>query len=125
MTRREPEVDEWFEKYEHDNVDALMTARDVILGSDDRVTETIKWSTPTFLYRGNILSFTASKSGVGLMFHRGSELPGRHPRLEGDGKLVRTMRFDDVGDVEAGKADIQAAVVAWCDLRDQPAGRVN
>lgn len=118
MKRRQPEVDAWFENYEHDNVETLMTARDVILDSDDRITETIKWSTPTFLYKGNILSFTASKRGVGLMFHRGSELPGRHPRLEGDGKLVRTMRFEGVDDVEAGKADIQAAVVAWCDLQD-------
>jgi hypothetical protein len=57
------------------------------------VTESIKWKTPTFAYHGNIASFNPSKRLLSIMFHRGAEIPGDHPRLEGDGKLVRTMRF--------------------------------
>lgn len=37
---------------------------------------------------GNIASFSPAKNFVSLMFHRGAELPGKHPRLEGDGQLV-------------------------------------
>jgi hypothetical protein len=96
----------------------MQRAREIILGADDRVTETIKWSTPTFVYKGNILSFTPSKTGVSLMFHRGAEIPGDHPRLEGDGRLVRTMRFTDKNRVEAGRHDIETAVAAWCGWRD-------
>jgi hypothetical protein len=58
-----------------------------------------------------------SKHLLSIMFHRGAEIPGNHPRLEGDAKLVRTMRFTDLDQLEAGKADLEAAVRAWCDWK--------
>jgi hypothetical protein len=51
------------------------------------------------------------------MFHRGAEIPGEHPRLEGDGKLVRTMRFAGPEELEAARADLEAVVRAWCESR--------
>ena len=114
------EVDRWFEQRDHPLAEALQHARQIILGADDRVTETIKWSTPTFVYKGNILSFTPSKVVISLMFHRGAEIPGSHPRLEGDGKLVRTMRFTSLDEVETGRADLELVIAAWCDWRDSP-----
>jgi hypothetical protein len=114
---RNPEVDKWLDETNHP-LDAMMRrARDIILGADERVTESIKWKTPTFAYEGNIASFNPSKSRISIMFHRGLEIPGEHPRLEGDGKLVRTMRFSDLDDLEAGKGDLEAAVRAWCDWK--------
>ena len=113
--RKTPEVDAWLEAR---SVEAMQVAREIVLDSDQRVTETIKWSTPTFVYEGNILSFTLSKEGVGLMFHKGVEIPGNHPLMTGDGKLVRTMRFADAEQVESARGEIQRAVVAWCDWRD-------
>jgi hypothetical protein len=41
----------------------------------------------------------------------------QRPRLEGDGRLVRTMRFGGLDELEAGRADLEAAVRAWCDLK--------
>ena len=97
-----PEVDRWFDEARH-ALDAVMRrTRDIILAADDRVTEAIKWKTPTFAYKGNIASFNPSKYVVSLMFHRGAEIPGEHPRLEGDGRLARTMRFTDADELEAG-----------------------
>jgi hypothetical protein len=81
------------------------------------VTETIKWKTPTFAYRGNIASFNPSKHFLSGRFHRGAEIPGEHPHLEGDGKLVRTMRFADRDQLEAAKADLEAVIQAWCDWK--------
>ena len=92
----------------------MRRARDIILAADDRVTESIKWNTPTCAFRGNIASFNPSKSSVRIMLHRGAEIPGRHPRLEGDGKLVRTMRFVDLDDVESRRADLERVIRAWC-----------
>ena len=92
----------------------MQLVRDIVLGVDDRITEAIKWQTPTYAFEGNIFSFTPSKKGVGLMFHRGSEIPGDHPRLEGEGKLVRTMRLADETEVEAARGDIEAVIAAWC-----------
>lgn len=61
----------------------------------------IKWKTPTFSYQGNIFSFNPAKNLISLLFHRGAEIPGNHPRLDGEGKLARTMRFADLDDVRA------------------------
>ena len=114
---RNPDVDRWFEERDHPLDAAMRRAREIILGADERVTESIKWKTPTFAFKGNIASFAPAKNAVSLMFHRGAELPGRHPRLAGDGKLVRTMRFTDLEDVEAGRGDLERAIRAWCDLK--------
>jgi hypothetical protein len=111
---RNPDVDRWCEERNHP-LDAVMwRAREIILAADERVTESIKWKTPTFAFRGNIASFNPSKNVVSIMFHRGAEIPGNHPRLEGDGKLVRTMRF---ASLEDGRADLERAVSAWCDWK--------
>jgi hypothetical protein len=114
---RNPEVDRWFDERDHPLEPALQRAREIILGADERVTEAIKWKTPTFAFRGNIASFSPSKNAVSIMFHRGAEIPGPHPRLAGDGKLVRTMRFADLGDVEAGRTDLERVIRAWCDWK--------
>jgi hypothetical protein len=109
-----PEVDAWFAERKHPLTDAMQLARRLILEADPRVTESIKWKTPTFDFRGNIVSFNPSKKFVSLLFHRGAEITGDFPRLEGDGRLVRTMRFADVGEVEQAADELQAVIQAWC-----------
>ena len=109
------EVDDWFADRGHPLTDAMQLARRLILVADPRVTESIKWKTPTFSYRGNIVSFNPAKNLVSLLFHRGAEIPGDFPRLEGDGRLVRVMRFADVGEVEQASDELQAVIRAWCD----------
>ncbi|MGH6924723.1 MAG: DUF1801 domain-containing protein [Propylenella sp.] len=116
---KNPEVDQWLAKKKHPLDAALRRVRDIILKADRRVTEEIKWSTPTFAYKGNIASINPSKKLISIMFHRGAEIPGKHPRLEGDGKLVRTMRFADLNDVEKGRADLEAVIRAWCDWSEK------
>ena len=54
---------------------------------------------------------------VSLLFHRGAEIPGDFPRLEGDGRLARVMRFADIGEVEEGADELQAVIRAWCESR--------
>ena len=95
----------------------MQRARAIILQADARVTESIKWKTPTFSYNGNIVSFSPAKKFVSLMFHRGSEIPGDFPRLEGDAALVRVMRLKDLAAVEEAKHELQAIIRAWCDRR--------
>ena len=119
MTRANPDVDKWFDG-QQDNpiIESLALAREVIMSADDRVEESIKWKTPTFAYQGNIVSFTlGAKNFVSLMFHKGATIPGDHPRLEGDSKEVRTMRFDDYDDLSKNRGDLEAVITAWCDSR--------
>ena len=109
-----PEVDVWFAERQHPLEDAMQLTRRLILDADPRVTEWVKWKTPTYSFNGNIVSFNPSKKLVSLLFHRGAEIPGDFPRLEGDGRLVRTMRFADVGEVEEAADELQAVIRAWC-----------
>ena len=51
------EVDAWFDDFDHPLKDAMVRVREVILGADSRIEETVKWSTPTFMYKGNLVSF--------------------------------------------------------------------
>jgi hypothetical protein len=112
-----PEVDVWFEEYEHPARDAMLRVREIIL-SNERMTETIKWKSPTFVYKGNMASFNPrTKAHVSLMFHTGASIPGDHPRLEGGGDTARYMKFADLDDVESARADLEAVVEAWCRSR--------
>ena len=110
----DPEVDAWFATRAHPMADALQLARRLILDADPRVTESIKWPTPKFAFQGNIVSFNPAKKQVSLLFHRGAEIPGEFPRLVGDGRLVRTMRFADADDVQQAADELQAVIRAWC-----------
>jgi hypothetical protein len=108
------EVDHWFAERQYPLTDAMQLARQLILQADSRVSESIKWKTPTFSYEGNIVSFNPSKKFVSLMFHRGAEIQGDFPHLEGDGRLVRIMRFADAREVQHARDELQAVIRAWC-----------
>ncbi len=112
-----PEVDAWFQAYDHPAKDAMLRLREIILG-EERITEAIKWKSPTFMYEGNMASFNPrTKAHVSLMFHTGASIPGDHPRLEGGGETARYMRFGDLADVESARDAIEEIVNAWCESR--------
>jgi len=113
-----PEVGAWFKSLDHPLKNAMLQVRKIIMTTDRRVTETIKWKSPTFVFEGNMASIDPrSKKHVQLMFHQGAALPGKHPRLEGGGGTVRYMRFEGPDEVEAKKPDLEAAVRAWVKLK--------
>jgi hypothetical protein len=118
LSNANPQVDDWFQTLNHPLKEAMLLTRQIILDADERISESIKWSTPTFEFKGNLVSFQPkAKQFVSLMFHRGAEIPGEHPELEGDSALVRIMRFQDEADVEAHRSALQAVVRAWCDWK--------
>jgi hypothetical protein len=85
-----PEVDAWLERYENPLKPLVMRVREIILAADPRITEVVKWSTPTFTYRGNLASFQPrAKQLVSLLVHTGASIPGDHPILEGGGDVAR------------------------------------
>jgi hypothetical protein len=116
--KRNPAVDAWFEKKRHPLEDAMQAVRELALNADPRVTESIKWSTPTYEYQGNIFSFNPATKFVSLLFHQGAKLPGKHKGLEGDGDTARVMRFADLADVRKRGNELTAVVRAWCKWKD-------
>jgi len=44
-----------------------------------------------------------ARKTASLMFNRGGIIPGRYPHMEGEGRAVRSMRFADLAEVNAGR----------------------
>jgi hypothetical protein len=119
MGARNPDVDAWFERYDNPMKALVERAREVMLAADDRIGEVIKWSTPTFVYKGNLASFQPrAKQFVSILFHEGVSIPGEHPLLEGGGDHARYARIADEAELEARRPELEAIVRAWCDSRD-------
>jgi hypothetical protein len=114
-----PEVSTWLADLEHPLKEVILAVRAVFLDADERITETIKWKSPTFMYQGNLASIDPkAKKHVAVLFHRGAEIPGEHPILEGEGEVARYARFPDMASVKSGRAGLTAVTQAWCDARD-------
>ena len=97
----------------------MQAVRQVTLEADSRITESIKWSTPTYSYQGNIFSFNPAKKFVSLLFHTGAQIPGDHPVLEGDTDTARVMRFSDAEDVERRADELAEVLRSWCEWKDE------
>ena len=83
------EVDQWFVDTSHPLAELMQLVRATLLGTDSRIKESIKWKSPTFSSKGNIASINPqAKQFVSLMFHRGAEIPGDFPSLEGGGEVA-------------------------------------
>jgi uncharacterized protein YdhG (YjbR/CyaY superfamily) len=113
------DVDAWMERYNNPMKPVVQAVREIILKADKRITETIKWQAPTFMYRGNLASFfPKSKAHASLMFHTGASIEGNFPSLEGGGDTGRFMKFADLAEVKAKSAELKRLVKAWCDQKD-------
>ncbi len=113
-----PEVDSYLEELDHPLKDVIQAVRTTILEADDRMSETIKWKSPTFMYEGNLASINPrAKAHVSLMFHTGADVPGDFPHLEGGEKVARYMRFPDLETVESLREELESVVAAWCVLK--------
>ena len=119
MGTRNPDVDAWFDGYENPMKETVAAVREVLLAADERIGEVVKWSTPTFTYKGNLASFQPrAKQFVSILFHEGAGIPGAHPILEGGGDHARYVRIADADQLQARRAELEALVRAWCDARD-------
>lgn len=54
---RNPDVDRWLEAYDNPMEPVVAAIRDLALSCDLRITEAVKWQSPTFIYRSSIASF--------------------------------------------------------------------
>ncbi len=117
---KNPEVDSYLEKKAHPMTAEIQRVREIILATDPKVEETIKWSSPTFLYKGNIASFFMNaRKFVSLMFHKGALLPNASGLLTGDAKEGRTARFTNLEDIESKKEALESVIREWIELQDK------
>jgi len=115
---RNPTVDAFMRKLDHPLKSELELVRDIILGASDKMDEDIKWSSPTFVYQGNLASLVVrTKKRVQLLFHSGASLPNPDGLLEGDGATVRYANFADLSEIKRKKKALEAIVKAWVKSR--------
>ncbi|WP_373635594.1 DUF1801 domain-containing protein [Yoonia sp. SS1-5] len=116
---KNPDVDAWLDAYDNPMKPVVEALREVILDADPRVSETIKWQAPTFVYKGNIASFfPRSRKHASLMFHKGADIPGDFQNLMGDGKDARSFKAATLEEVDQKSAELRAIIKAWCALQD-------
>jgi hypothetical protein len=115
------EVERFIDDLAHPLRDVMLEVRRVLLEADPRLSESIKWKSPTFEYKGNLASINPrAKQFVSLMFHTGRKIPGDHPALEGSGDTAAYMRFASPEDVSRQQSDLERLVRAWCEWRETP-----
>lgn len=116
---KNPEVDEYLAKKAHPMNAEIQRVREIILATHPGMEETIKWSSPTFIYKGNMASyFMNAKKHVSLMFHKGALINDTTGLLGGDGKEGRTAKFASMEEIEARKADLESVVKEWIRLME-------
>jgi hypothetical protein len=121
MGKRDPKVEELIKKKKSPMTAEIQRVREIILEANDKIEECVKWSAPTFMYKGNIASFYMNtKSHVSLMFHTGASIPDKFGLLEGDGNVSRVAKFMDMKDVEKKKNALQAIINEWVKMKDKP-----
>jgi len=112
-------VDDYLKKKKHSLTEEIQRVREIILSTHKDIEETIKWSSPTFIYKGNMASyFMNAKKHVSLMFHKGAFIKDKTGLLEGDGKEARTAKFENMADIEKRKKDLQTVVKEWIKMQD-------
>jgi len=117
--KKDPAAEKWFAGKPAEAI--LRRVREVVLGADPRMSEGTKYGTVMFHCGGDFASFVQhNKKTVSLMFNRGGIIPGKYPHMEGEGRQVRFMRFEDEREVDARKAELGKIVVAWCELMSAP-----
>jgi uncharacterized protein YdhG (YjbR/CyaY superfamily) len=60
--RSSPEVEQWLSASQHLKKDVMQAVREAVLQADARVTETIEWKSPTFMFNGNSASINRRRS---------------------------------------------------------------
>ena len=120
---KNPEVDAYLKKKAHPMNAEIQRVREIILSVHPGIEETIKWSAPTFLYKGNMASyFMNAKKHVSLMFHKGAFINDKTGLLEGEGKEGRTAKFASMEEIEKNKKKLETVVKGWIKLQDKGAG---
>lgn len=106
--------------------------RILILKTDKRIAEQIKWNNPCFYYAGDmapydpkeykreIIVFNLFKNRIMLVLPNGAKLEDGSGLLEGDYKDGRRLiLFSGMEDVKAKEKKLQAIIRKWISLVDQ------
>ena len=113
-------VDDYFVTLDNPLKEEMKAVRKIILAASDKISESIKWSAPSFAYKENMCTFNPrAKKFVNLVFHNGALIKDDSGLLEGDKPQARVARFSDMSDVKAKKEMLTKVVRKWIKVMDE------
>ena len=91
----------WFKKLRSPQREIALALRKLILGAAPGIDETIKWGNPSYSKNGSVAGIMAAKAHVSLFLPHGPRLKDPKGRLEGSGKMMRSIKIRDVKEIPA------------------------
>jgi len=79
--------------------DLVLQIREVVLATDDKVQEGMKWGSIAFFNQKNICGYRIAKAHVTLLFMEGASLQDSFGILEGSGAKARTIKVTKAEDI--------------------------
>lgn len=106
------EVDAFVAKVEPRQREIVKALRKMILETAPELKETLKWGTPAYVLRGNVVYIAPYAAHVNLGFYRGAEIEDSKGLLEGTGKGLRHVKVRSPKEAQSSnlKALVRKAV---------------
>jgi hypothetical protein len=93
--------------------------RTIILNTDAKIEEDIKWGAPTFIYKGNLATFNPrAKKFVNLTFHTGALINDPDRVLEGEAKEARVFKVKSQEELIQKKVGLEKVIKNWIEFKD-------
>ena len=92
-------VDEYFDQLASPVREVAEQLRSLVVETDSRMTEQIKWNVPVYSIRKNICSIIAHKKHVNLQIFQGGNIKDAKD-LDGAGKDMRHIKFHSIENVK-------------------------
>lgn len=117
------EVNVWMAHHDTPMQEVIERVRRIVLVSDSRIDECIRWSTPTFTYKGRAMASFYPKGSMyaTLIFHKAGLLPQRFPHLEFAPRDARAMHVISIAEAELLRDEIGQIVSSWIRWSDAEA----
>jgi hypothetical protein len=108
---RPADVTEWISQHRPERQEQVRRLAELVYAADDRIDVAIKWHRLTFTVEGNwhhwLCGIQVTKAGVSLLLHKGALLDDPADLLQGDGRYLRKIPFDEA----AAEPDAVTAIV--------------
>ncbi len=100
MKIKDEEIKTYVERLTDFQKEVVLAIREIVLQTDPRMKESIKWGSIAFHHKKNICGFRVAKDHITLLFMEGASL--RIPNiLEGNGAKARTYKVSDVQKIDS------------------------
>ncbi|WP_231690139.1 DUF1801 domain-containing protein [Cytobacillus solani] len=119
------QVAEFMNNLVHPLKEEIEEVRKIILSTDDKITEHIKWNDPSFCYEGeDRITFNLNGKGfIRLIFHCGAKVKERktnEPLISDPSGVLEwiaadrvMMKFTDKNDIKAKEEKLKEVITMW------------